>query len=57
MGVPSATKAVEFIHTKKVIPVHYGTFPIVSADPEEFKKRVGDLAEVIILKPGESHSL
>jgi L-ascorbate metabolism protein UlaG (beta-lactamase superfamily) len=57
MGVPSATKAVEFIQTKKVIPVHYGTFPIVSADPEEFKKRVGDLAEVIILKPGESHSL
>jgi L-ascorbate metabolism protein UlaG (beta-lactamase superfamily) len=57
MGVPSATKAVEFIQTKKVIPVHYDTFPIVSADPEEFKKRVGDLAEVIILKPGESHSL
>jgi len=57
MGVPSATKAVEFIQTKKVIPVHYDTFPIVSADPEEFKKRVGDRAEVIILKPGESHSL
>ena len=57
MGIPSATKAVEFIQTKKVIPVHYGTFPIVSADPEEFKDRVGDLAEVIILKPGESYSL
>lgn len=57
MGVPSAAKAVEFIQTKKVIPVHYDTFPIVSADPEEFKRRVGDLAEVIILKPGESYSL
>jgi L-ascorbate metabolism protein UlaG (beta-lactamase superfamily) len=57
MGVPSAAKAVEFIQTKKVIPVHYNTFPIVSADPEEFKRRVGDLAEVIILKPGESYSL
>jgi L-ascorbate metabolism protein UlaG (beta-lactamase superfamily) len=57
MGVPSATQAVEFIQTKKVIPVHYNTFPIVSADPEEFKKRVGDLAEVIILKPGDSYSL
>jgi len=57
MGIPSATKAVEFIQTKKVIPVHYGTFPIVSADPAEFKKRVGKLAEVIILKPGESYRL
>lgn len=57
MGVPSAAKAVEFIRTKKVIPVHYNTFPIVSADPEEFKKRVGDKAEVIILKPGESYTL
>ena len=57
MGIPSATKAVEFIQSKVVIPVHYGTFPIVSADPEEFKKRVGDMAEVVILKPGESYTL
>ncbi|UCE39939.1 MAG: metal-dependent hydrolase [Candidatus Aminicenantes bacterium] len=56
MGVPSATKAVEFTQTKKVIPIHYGTFPIVEADPEEFKKRVGDMAEVIILKPGETYN-
>jgi len=57
MGVPSASRAVEFIQTKKVIPIHYNTFPIVSADPEEFKNRVGDRAEVIILKPGESYTL
>ncbi len=57
MGIPSATKAVEFIQTKKVIPIHYDTFPIVNADPEEFKKRVGNMAEVIILKPGESYIL
>ncbi|MFQ6038191.1 MAG: metal-dependent hydrolase [Candidatus Aminicenantales bacterium] len=57
MGIPSATKAVEFTGTKKVIPIHYGTFPIVEADPEEFKRRVGDMAEVIILKPGESFTL
>ncbi len=57
MGVPSAAKAVEFIKTKRVIPIHYGTFPIVSADPEEFKRRVGDKAEVIILRPGETYQL
>lgn len=57
MGIPSAAKAVEFIQTKKVIPIHYNTFPIISADPEEFKKTVADLAEVIILNPGESYTL
>jgi len=57
MGIPSATKAVEFIQSKKVIPIHYGTFPIVEADPEQFKKNVGDMTEVIILKPGESYFL
>ena len=57
MGVPSAVKAVEFVQTKRVIPIHYGTFPAVDADPQEFKKRVGSLAEVIILKPGETYRL
>jgi L-ascorbate metabolism protein UlaG (beta-lactamase superfamily) len=57
MGIGSATKAVEFVQTKKVIPIHYGTFPIVNTDPNEFKSRVGDMAEVIILKPGEIYNL
>jgi L-ascorbate metabolism protein UlaG (beta-lactamase superfamily) len=56
MGINSAAKAVEFCGTKKVIPVHYNTFPIVTADPEAFKAKVGETAEVIILKPGESYS-
>jgi L-ascorbate metabolism protein UlaG (beta-lactamase superfamily) len=57
MGVRSASKAVEFTRTKKVIPIHYDTFPLVNADPNEFKKLVGDTAEVIILKPGETAGL
>jgi L-ascorbate metabolism protein UlaG (beta-lactamase superfamily) len=57
MGVPSATRAVEYTQTKRVIPIHYGTFPIVEADPEEFRRLVGDMAEVIILKPGETYTL
>lgn len=57
MGIASAAKAVEFIQTKKVIPIHYGTFPIVNTNPEEFKQKVGTRAEVIILKPGETYNL
>jgi len=57
MGVRSAAKAVEFCQTKRVIPIHYGTFPLIDTDPEEFKHLVGNKAEVIILKPGESTRL
>jgi L-ascorbate metabolism protein UlaG (beta-lactamase superfamily) len=57
MGPVSAARAVEYVQTKKAIPIHYGTYPIIATDPEEFKKRVGSLAEVIILKPGESYRL
>jgi L-ascorbate metabolism protein UlaG (beta-lactamase superfamily) len=53
MGPISAAKSVELIRPKKVIPVHYGTFPILSGDPKVFKAKVGAAAEVIILKPGE----
>lgn len=57
MGVPSAVKAVEFVQTKRVIPIHYDTFPIIKSNPQEFKRRVGALAEVIILKPGDTYTL
>jgi L-ascorbate metabolism protein UlaG (beta-lactamase superfamily) len=57
MGIPSAVKAVEFTQTKRVIPVHYDTFPLVQADPQEFKRQVGASAEVIVLKPGENYTL
>jgi L-ascorbate metabolism protein UlaG (beta-lactamase superfamily) len=57
MGIPSAVKAVEFIGTKRVIPIHYNTFPLVKADAQEFKRRVGDMAEVIVLEPGGTITL
>jgi L-ascorbate metabolism protein UlaG (beta-lactamase superfamily) len=57
MGIPSAVKAVEFIRPKRVIPIHFDTFPIVKSDPQEFKRRVGSSAEVIVLKPGGTYTL
>ncbi|MBU1627954.1 metal-dependent hydrolase [bacterium] len=54
MGIESAVRAVEYIGAPKVIPMHYNTFPIIEADPQAFKNKVGNKAEVIILKPGES---
>ncbi len=54
MDVLQAAKAVEFTKTKKVVPIHYNTWPPIQADPEKLKELVGDKAEVVILKPGES---
>ena len=52
-----AAKAVELLKVPKVVPFHYDTFPLVQSSPEEFKRLVGNLSEVIIIKPGESIEL
>jgi L-ascorbate metabolism protein UlaG (beta-lactamase superfamily) len=38
MGITDAAKAVEFVHPKTAIPMHYNTFPVIEADPNQFKK-------------------
>lgn len=56
MGVKEAVKAVQLLRPKIAIPMHYNTFPLIRADPEEFRKLVETLTltKVITLKPGES---
>ena len=53
MGIDDAVKAVEFLRPKKVVPVHYNTFPLIEQDPQEFADKV-KTAEVVIMKPGDS---
>ncbi len=53
MGPREAAKAVELLEPKKVIPMHYGTWPPIASDPQEFKRLVGEKAEVVIMNPGE----
>jgi len=56
MGPADAAKAVDFIKPKKVIPIHYNTWDIIAQDPENFKKRLTHICEVVVLKPGESYT-
>ncbi len=40
MGIKDAVKAVEFVHPKLAVPIHYNTFPVIMADPNEFAAKV-----------------
>lgn len=59
MGVRDAAEAVELLNARYAIPVHYNTWPVISADPEEFKKLTESktTAKVCIVKPGENLEL
>ncbi len=55
MDVKDAAKAASFIKPKLAVPMHYKTFPVIDADPEEFVKeahRLGITAQVVA--PGQS---
>lgn len=56
MGPEDAKIAAEWLKAKKVVPIHYNTFPVIEQDPEAF---VNSLPEGVgvILKPGESIEL
>ncbi len=50
MGINDAVKAVEFVNPGIAIPIHYNTFPIIPADPNEFKSKteaIGKKARVM----------
>ncbi|MEM1611589.1 MAG: MBL fold metallo-hydrolase, partial [Sulfolobales archaeon] len=57
MGVREAVKAVELLGVEFVIPMHYNTFPLIKADPNEFAELIrkkGLKTEVRIMRPGET---
>lgn len=60
MDPRQATWAAKLISPRKVIPMHYKTFPILVQDANEFaelaKKEVPGV-EVIVLNPGEEYTL
>ncbi|MFQ5754156.1 MAG: metal-dependent hydrolase [bacterium] len=40
MGIDDAVKATELLNPKQVIPMHYKTFDVIAAEPNEFVKKV-----------------
>jgi L-ascorbate metabolism protein UlaG (beta-lactamase superfamily) len=56
MGPRSAAYALNLLRVKQVIPIHYGTFPVLTGTPEQLEKEAAgmDGLRVHALKPGGS---
>ncbi|HYJ22762.1 MAG TPA: metal-dependent hydrolase [Solirubrobacterales bacterium] len=54
-----AVAAAQFIGASTVIPMHYDTFPPIETDADAFKSDVEaqTSSQVVVLKPGETHSV
>jgi L-ascorbate metabolism protein UlaG (beta-lactamase superfamily) len=58
MGIGDAVKAVELADPRVAIPMHYNTFPVIEADPHEFKRRVEALGkEAVVMEFGQEITL
>lgn len=56
MDPREATYAARLLGSTYVIPMHYGTFPVLTGTPEEFLKLMKEVPQtkVLVLKPGET---
>ena len=58
MGITDAVKAVELASPKVAIPMHYNTFPVIEADPNEFKTKTEAKGfKCIVMEYGEEIDL
>jgi L-ascorbate metabolism protein UlaG (beta-lactamase superfamily) len=55
MGPDDALRAVKLLAPRKVLPIHYSTWPLIAQDPQAWAARVrkDTAAEAVVVKPGE----
>jgi L-ascorbate metabolism protein UlaG (beta-lactamase superfamily) len=55
MGPDDALRAVKFLTPRKVVPIHYNTWPLLAQDAGAWAKRVRaeTTAEPVVLRPGD----
>jgi L-ascorbate metabolism protein UlaG (beta-lactamase superfamily) len=57
MGPREAAHAVKLLGLKRVVPIHYGTFPVLTGTPDEFARHLaegGSTAIAEVIEPGQS---
>jgi L-ascorbate metabolism protein UlaG (beta-lactamase superfamily) len=58
MDPQAAARACRYLGVRRVIPIHWGTFPVLTGTPQKLEKALesfGVNTEVITLQPGESY--
>ncbi|HEY3414455.1 MAG TPA: metal-dependent hydrolase [Armatimonadota bacterium] len=56
MSPQEAAHAIRMTGIKTVVPIHFGTFPVLNGTPKELSERCSDIngLQIVELKPGES---
>lgn len=55
MGPAAAARACQFLGVRQVVPMHFGTFPILTGTPDRLKQLVEPYGvDVLTLNPGET---
>jgi L-ascorbate metabolism protein UlaG (beta-lactamase superfamily) len=56
MGPREAAYAIKLLGVKHVIPMHYGTFPVLTGTPEQLRAESKDIAglEIHVMQPGDT---
>ena len=55
MGPDGAARAARMLGVRQVVPMHYGTFPVLTGTPDRLKQLVEPHGiDVLVLKPGET---
>ncbi|HEX7878334.1 MAG TPA: metal-dependent hydrolase [Candidatus Eisenbacteria bacterium] len=58
MGPAEAALAARLLGVNRVVPTHWGTFPILTGTPEKLSAALGGVGpEIVALRPGESTKL
>ncbi len=58
MDPTQAARACKFLEVRHVVPIHWGTFPLLTGTPEALKREIETLGvncEMVALKPGEKY--
>jgi L-ascorbate metabolism protein UlaG (beta-lactamase superfamily) len=53
MDPREAGVALELLGTKRCLPCHYGTFPVLTGTPDELRRQAPGV-DVIAIEPGET---
>jgi len=56
MGPREAAVAIELLDVSRIVPCHYGTFPILSGTPETLRELAPQGVEILAPEPGEALS-